>query len=42
MSLTTTDTARAFFLARGYSPEEEIGDLFSDDQSTLLKEWPKG
>ena len=41
MSLTTTDTARAFFLARGYSPEEEIGDLFSDDQSTLLKEWPK-
>jgi ABC-type uncharacterized transport system permease subunit len=42
MSLTTTDTARAFFLARGYTPEEEIGDLFSDDQSTLLKEWPKG
>ena len=42
MSLTTTDTARAFFEARGYSPEEEIGDLFSDDQSTLLKEWPKG
>ena len=42
MSLTTTDTARAFFMARGYSPEEEIGDLFSDDQSTLLKEWPKG
>ena len=41
MSLTTTDTARAFFLARGYAPEEEIGDLFSDDQSTLLKEWPK-
>jgi ribonuclease-3 len=35
------DTARAFFLSRGYAPEEEIGDLFSDDQSTLLKDWPK-
>ena len=41
MSLTTTDTAHAFFLARGYKPEEEIGDLFSDDQSALIKEWPK-
>jgi N-acetylglutamate synthase-like GNAT family acetyltransferase len=41
MSLTTTDTARAFFMARGYTPEEEVGDLFSEDQCTLLKEWPK-
>jgi GNAT superfamily N-acetyltransferase len=42
MSLTTTDTAHPFFLARGYTPEEEVGDLFSDDQSALVKEWPKG
>ena len=42
MSLTTTNTAHAFFLARGYTPEDEIGDLFSDDQSALVKEWPKG
>ena len=41
MSLTTTETARAFFMARGYTPEEEAGDLFSEDQCTLLKEWRK-
>jgi hypothetical protein len=42
MSLTTTDTAYEFFLAQGYSAEEEVGDLFSDDQHSLIKEWPKG
>ncbi len=42
MSLTTTDTAYEFFLARGYTAEEEVGDLFSEDQHSLIKEWQKG
>ena len=42
MSLTTTDTAYEFFLARGYKAEEMVGDLFSEDQHSLIKEWPKG
>ena len=41
MSLTTTDTAYPFFLAQGYVAEEEVGDLFSEDQHALIKEWPK-
>ena len=41
MSLTTTDTAYPFFLAQGYVAEEEVGDLFSEDQRSLIKEWPK-
>ena len=40
MSLTTTDTAQAFFLARGYVPEEEEGDLFSDSGCSLIKQFP--
>ena len=40
MSLTTTDTAYNFFLERGYTPEEEEGDLFSEAQNSLIKEFP--
>ena len=40
MSLTTTDTAYHFFLERGYKPEEEDGDLFSEAQNSMIKEFP--
>ncbi len=39
MSLTTTETARRFYLARGYVAEDEEGDLFSDEQCALVKEF---
>lgn len=38
--LTTTETARAFYLARGYVPEQEPGDLFFEDENVLVKEFP--
>jgi N-acetylglutamate synthase-like GNAT family acetyltransferase len=40
MNVTTTDTAYRFFLERGYTPEEEEGDLFSEAQNSLIKEFP--
>lgn len=39
MSLTTTETARQFYLARGYVAEDEEGDLFSNEQCALIKEF---
>jgi histone acetyltransferase (RNA polymerase elongator complex component) len=39
MSLTTTETARQFYLARGYIAEDEEGDLFNDEQCVLIKEF---
>ena len=38
LSLTTTETARRFFVARGYVAEDEAGDLFNDEQCVLIKE----
>jgi GNAT superfamily N-acetyltransferase len=37
MSLTTTETARPFFEARGYVAEDAAGDLFNDEQCVLIK-----
>ena len=39
MSLTTTETARKFFEARGYVAEDEEGDLFSEEQCGMIKEF---
>lgn len=39
MSLTTTETARRFHEARGYVAEEEEGDLFSEEQCGMTKEF---
>ena len=41
MQLTTTETARAFYMALGYVPEDEPGDIFSDDANVLIKEFPE-
>ena len=37
MSLTTTETARQFYIDRGYVAEDEEGDLFSDEQCGMIK-----
>ena len=39
MNLTTTETARRFFEARGYVAEDEEGDLFSEEQCAMIKEF---
>ena len=39
MSLTTTETARRFYEARGYVAEDEEGDLFSEEQCGMIKEF---
>ncbi len=37
MSLTSTETAREFFLGRGYQLEEEEGDAFAETELALVK-----
>lgn len=37
MTLTTTETARQFYLDRGYTAEDEDGDLFADEQCAMVK-----
>ena len=37
MSLTSTETARDFFLGRGYQLEEEEGDAFAETELALVK-----
>ena len=37
MSLTTTETARPFFLGRGYVLEEEEGDAFAEAELAMVK-----
>ena len=39
MSLTTTETARKFYLDHGYVAEDEEGDLFSEEQCGMIKEF---
>ena len=37
IQLTTTETARAFYLALGYVPDDEPGDIFGNDENVLVK-----
>ena len=42
IQLTTTETARAFYLALGYVPDDEPGDIFGNDENVLVKPLENG